>query len=233
MSLTLQYLSHSCVKLSDGSLTILIDPFLTGNSTAPCTWQQAAQGVTHIALTHGHGDHVGDTPAIAKENNISTIAIVELATWLGKQGIKTIETNFGGTITLGQGASVSLVPAWHTSAAADGTYLGEPAGLIIKLGGQTIYHAGDTTIFGDMALINEMYQPTIVLLPVGGTYTMDARTAALAAKKYFPNARHLIPLHYATFPVLAPNAEGFAEACTAHGLTAKVLKPAEILTISE
>lgn len=228
----LTYLSHSCIKLQGNGVCLLIDPFLSNNSTAPCTWEEASEGVTHILLTHGHGDHVGDTVAIAKKNNISVIAIVELAAWLEKQGApSTIQTNFGGTIQLGNGNSVTLVPAWHTSATNEGVYLGNPAGLIIEIDGHVIYHAGDTSIFGDMALINELYQPTIVLLPVGGVYTMDAETAAFAAKKYFSNAEKLIPIHYATFPVLSKTAEPFAVACTTHGLTATILTPGESIAL--
>ncbi len=223
----LTYLSHSCIKLTHNGYGLLIDPFLTHNPIAPCTWQEAAQGITHILLTHGHGDHVGDTPAIAAHNNIPVVAIVELAAWLRKQGVKdAMEANFGGTIKLGQGVSVTLVPAWHTSAADDGTYLGNPAGLIIEIGGQTIYHAGDTAIFGDMSLIAELYNPSVVLLPIGGTYTMDAKTAAFAAKKYFSGAQTIIPLHYATFPVLAQDATEFTSSVP----TAKALKPGESLT---
>lgn len=223
----LTYLSHSCIKLSHNGYTLLVDPFLTHNTTAPCTWEEAAAGTTHILLTHGHGDHVGDTVKIAGLNNIPVLAIVELAVWLGKQGVKdTIETNFGGTINLGQGASVTLVPAWHTSASNEGEYLGTPAGLVITLGDVTVYHAGDTSIFGDMALINELYNPDVVLLPVGGVYTMDAKTAAFAAKKYFAGAKTIIPLHYATFPVLAPDASEFTSLVP----TARALKPGESLT---
>jgi L-ascorbate metabolism protein UlaG (beta-lactamase superfamily) len=228
----LQYLGHSCIKLKAENVSLLIDPFLTGNATAPFGWEEAARGVTHILLTHGHADHVGDTIAIAKENNISAVAIVELAAWLGKQGLaNTIAANFGGTVKLGPNVSVTLVPAWHTSAADDGTYLGEAAGLIIKMGDHSIYHAGDTAIFGDMALINELYQPTVVLLPIGGNYTMDSRTAAIAAQKYFSSATTIIPLHYATFPVLEPTAANFVEECATRGLTATPLKPGEVLKL--
>lgn len=228
----LQYLGHSCIKLGDDHFSLIVDPFLTHSATAPCSWKEAARGVTHVLLTHGHGDHVGDTVNIAQENDIPVVAMVELAAWLSRQGVqKTIEANFGGTVTLGQGVSVTLVPAWHTSAADDGTYLGNPAGLVIHIGGHTVYHAGDTSIFGDMGLINELYKPDTILLPIGGTYTMDARTAAYAAHKYFPQAANIIPLHYATFPVLAPTADDFVSECRLMGLHAKIMNPGEILKL--
>lgn len=228
----LHYLGHSCIKLTGKTATLLIDPFLTNSSTAPCTWEEAATGTTHILLTHGHGDHVGDTVAIAQKHNIPAVAMVEVCTWLRKQGVaQTTEGNYGGTLTLGQGASVTFVPAWHTSSMPDGSSGGNPTGLVITLDGHTIYHAGDTAIFSDMALINELYAPDVVLLPVGGIYTMDAKTAAIAAQKYFPTAKHLIPLHYATFPVLAPSADEFVTECKARNLTATVLKSGDTLNL--
>lgn len=226
----LQFLSHSCIKLTHENTCILIDPFLTHNPIAPVSWEEAAKGVTHIVLTHGHGDHVGDTVAIAKANKIPVIAMVELARWLEKQGVENaVQVNFGTSEY--KNFSLSLVPAWHTSTAPDGTYLGNPAGLVIAMGGHTVYHAGDTGLFGDMGLINEYYQPDVVLLPIGGGYTMDAKTAAYAARKYFANASHIIPLHYATFPALAPNADEFVALCNAANLHPNALQPGETLSL--
>lgn len=224
----LQYLSHSCVKITAGKTCLLIDPFLTHNSKAPLTWQEAAHDVTHIALTHGHGDHVGDAVAISAQTGAPIIAMVELAAWLtNKHGVKkTEDLNLGGGVEIAEGVTVSLVPAWHSSASDDGTYLGNPAGLIIQTPTQTIYHAGDTCIFTDMALIEELYHPTIGLLPIGGRYTMDAKAAALAAKKFF-NFKTIIPIHYATFGALAQTADAFVAA--GQGLPIKPLKPGESL----
>lgn len=224
----IQYLGHSCVKITTSTHCLLVDPFLTGNPKAPCTWEEAAEGVTHILLTHGHADHVGDTVHIAKRNHIPVVAIVELANWLSAQGVEKVEDpNIGGTIDLGGNHSVTLVPAWHTSASNEGEYLGTPAGLIITTPRHTVYHAGDTAIFGDMALINELYHPSIGLLPIGGHYTMDAQTAAFAARKFF-KFKHIIPIHYGTFPALAPNADAFVAA--AQGLPCDPLHPGETET---
>ena len=228
----LQYLGHSAIRLEDGSFTLLVDPFLSGSHTAPMDWQQAAQGATHVLLTHGHSDHVGDTVAIARANRIPVLAIVELARWLEKRGVTdTIEANFGGTVELGHGVSATLVPAWHTSASDEGEYLGVPAGLVIHMGNSVVYHAGDTGIFGDMALIAELYKPDVVLLPIGGTYTMDAKTAAIAAEKYFKDAK-VVPVHYATFPVLAQDSDVFVAECERRGVTAVPLTPGEVLELA-
>lgn len=229
----LQYLGHSCVRVSDDSFCLLVDPFISHNPTAPMSLEKATESVTHLLLTHGHSDHVGDTVAITRVNNIPVLAIVELARWLNRKGVSdTIEANFGGKISLGHGVYVTLVPAWHTSASDEGEYLGEPAGLVIEIGGVTVYHAGDTAIFGDMGLIQELYKPDVVLLPMGGTYTMDAETAAIAAEKYFKHAK-IVPIHFATFPVLAQDTDVFVAACQARGVQAVPLKPGEELTLGD
>jgi L-ascorbate metabolism protein UlaG (beta-lactamase superfamily) len=225
----IQWLSHACVRIQTHSHNILIDPFLSGNPTAPLTWQEASEGITHILLTHGHSDHVGDTVAIAKKHNVPVVAMVELAAWLEKQGVqKTEQANFGGPIDLGGDHKVTLVPAWHSSASDEGRYFGNPAGLVIETPEHNVYHAGDTGVFGDMALIHEMYQPSIGFLPIGGRYTMDGKNAAFAARKFF-KFKHLFPIHYGTFSAIAPNADEFVAA--GKGLPIQVLKPGESVEI--
>lgn len=224
----LQWYAHACVRIVTSSHNLLIDPFFTGNPKAPCTWEDAAKGTTHILLTHGHSDHVGDTVAMARQLNVPVVAMVELAGWLQKQGVKTEEANFGGPIDLGQNHKVTLVPAWHSSASDEGQYFGNPAGLIIETPEHTVYHAGDTGVFGDMALINEMYSPSIGFLPIGGRYTMDGKNAAFAARKFF-RFKHLFPIHYGTFGAIAPDADAFVAA--GQGLPIRVLKTGEEIEI--
>lgn len=225
----LQWYSHSCVRLITSSHNLLIDPFFSGNPKAPCKWEDAAGGTTHILLTHGHSDHVGDTVALAAKINVPVVAMVELAYALSRQGVDKVEPiNFGAAFDLGGGHKVTLVPAWHSASNDKGEYMGTPAGLVIETPEHTVYHAGDTGVFGDMALINEMYSPSIGFLPIGGRFTMDAKNAVFAAKKFF-RFKHLFPLHYGTFGQLAPTADEFV--ALGKELPIKVLNPGEAIEV--
>ncbi|MCP5405754.1 MAG: metal-dependent hydrolase [Pseudomonadaceae bacterium] len=214
----LQYLGHSAFKVTSGKVVLLVDPFLSGSPTAKTTWQEAAKGVTHIALSHGHSDHVGDTLAVAEASGCTVVGMVELMGHLRAEmpELKTEEANLGGTVDLGGGVAVTLVPAFHsTGTGEDGlAYAGMPAGLVIHTPSSVIYHAGDTCLFGDMALIDELYQPDVGLLPIGGRYTMDAQAAALACEHFF-EFQTVVPMHYGTFPALARDAKAFEKACEA------------------
>ena len=168
-----------------------------------------------ILLTHGHDDHIGDTIRIAAETGAQIVANYEICAWLEGQGVEnTNPGNTGGKIPCGD-FSVTLTDARHSSSAIeDGkpVYLGPANGLVVESpGAPTLYHMGDTAIFGDMALIHELYEPKIGLVPVGGRFTMDGATAALACKRYF-DFDTVIPCHYGTFDVLAPDASEFLAA---------------------
>jgi L-ascorbate metabolism protein UlaG (beta-lactamase superfamily) len=157
-----------------------------------------------LLCTHGHGDHIGDAVEIAKQHNPVVVGIPELCRWLGKKGVKQLaEMNKGGTQTVGD-IKVTMVHADHSCGIQDGDqmiYGGEACGYVIEFSnGVKIYHAGDTNVFGDMAIIRELYAPDIAMLPIGDHYTMSPREAAYACKLLKPKT--VIPMHFGTFPVL-------------------------------
>jgi L-ascorbate metabolism protein UlaG (beta-lactamase superfamily) len=227
MTTSLQWLGHSGFKITTPTHTLLIDPFLTGNPQAPFGWEEAAEGCTHIILTHGHSDHVGDTPQIVGKTGAVVVGMVELMQWLqAEYGLQNTEmANLGGSVDLGHNVRVKLVPAWHSTGAGDlARYTGTACGVVIETPGGTIYHAGDTCLFSDMQLIDVLDKPDVALLPIGGRFTMDAEAAAYAAREFL-NCAAYIPIHYGTFPLLAPDASGFESA--ADGLPVIPLKPGQ------
>ena len=198
-----RFLGHACFELSDGDTTLLIDPFLTGNPKAAISAEDAA--ATAILLTHGHGDHIGDTVAIAKRTGAPVVAIVELAGELAGEGVDVRDPNLGGTVKFDWG-SVKLVPAWHTSTTPKGT-VNTPAGLVIHFGETVVYHLGDTCVFSDMALVGKRTPIDVALMCIGGHYTMDRVDAVDAAE--LVGAKTVIPCHYNTFPQIETDAEAF------------------------
>jgi L-ascorbate metabolism protein UlaG (beta-lactamase superfamily) len=205
------WLGHSGFRIETGGKVLLIDPFLTGNSKFQGSADYATEGCTHIILTHGHDDHVGDTVEIAKRTGAQVIAVFELAMYLNGKGVEKVNPgNPGGTITE-SGFDVTFTKAFHSSSTiVDGVpiYLGNPCGIILRAEGKTIYHMGDTEIFGDMALVQEMFQPEVGCVPIGDRFTMGAKQAAMACKKYF-KFKTIIPIHYGTFPIIDPDASKF------------------------
>jgi len=210
----IQWLGHAAFKLVGQDATVLIDPFLSGNPKFEGDIDEVTADVTHVLLTHGHNDHFGDTIEICQKTGATLIAMIELTDYveMNHEGISVVPTNMGGTIRQ-DGFSVTSVQAFHSSSynTPDGQaiYGGMPTGLIVDMDGQKVYHMGDTTIFSDMGLINELYRPDIGIVPIGDHFTMGPDIAALAVNRYF-DFKTVIPCHYMTFDLLAQSASGFA-----------------------
>lgn len=226
---------HSCFRIEfpadtpSGHVAILIDPFLTGNPAATVTVAEAAVGLDHIIASHGHDDHVADLLDLAKASGALVTAPWEITHWAAANGVAKVNPmNAGGTVDLGA-FKVTLTPAVHSSSRglADGSlaYMGNPCGVVIEAKGQpTLYYAGDTDMFSDMALIDEFHAPKIGILPIGDRFTMGGRKAAMAAKRFF-HFTHVVPSHYRTFELLDQTPEAFAAGLEGSGITLLAPKP--------
>jgi L-ascorbate metabolism protein UlaG (beta-lactamase superfamily) len=227
----IKFHGQSCFELSDGEKTVLTDPFLKPNNpVAVATAEEVKADV--IAVSHGHIDHIADAIPVSKATGAHVVAMFEVANWLNANGAEQVsDPNLGGTVPFDWGW-IKLVPAWHTNAIAgeNGVVVGTCAGLVINIGGLTVYHAGDTCLFGDMKLIAERNPPDVFLLPIGGHYTMDRHDAVVATE--LVGAATVIPMHYDTFPPIETDAEAFkadVEAKTASKVV--VLRPGESHTV--
>ncbi|MCW2971758.1 MAG: beta-lactamase domain protein [Thermoleophilia bacterium] len=226
---TLTWVSHGTFLVETGSgMRILVDGFVENSPTTPDSLKGAGLGdLDHIFVTHGHVDHVADVAAHQQRTGATVYAIVELAGWFGNNGIaseKLVGFNKGGSIDLGD-VCVTMVDAKHSSSTPDGAYAGDPAGFVFEFAdGYTIYFSGDTTVFSDMAIIGELYEPDLAVLSIGDFYTMGPREAAKAVE--LVGARHVIGGHWGTFPGLTGTPTKLAELL---GSTAKVheLAPGE------
>jgi L-ascorbate metabolism protein UlaG (beta-lactamase superfamily) len=228
MAADVRWLGHSAFHLSGGGADVLIDPFLTGNPKAAATAEEVPADV--ILLTHGHGDHLGDTVGIAKRTGATVVAIVELAAEIAGNGVADVrDPNYGGTVTFDWGW-VKLVPAWHTAVSPSGT-AHAPAGLLVHYGGHLIYHLGDTALFSDLKLIaGRGDRVELALVPIGGHYTMDRYDAVTAVELI--NPFQTIPIHYGTFPPVETDAQAFKQDVQNAGFSeVLVLEPGDTHTL--
>jgi L-ascorbate metabolism protein UlaG (beta-lactamase superfamily) len=202
MAGSLTWLGHASFRLdSPGGKRIYVDPWLSG-PTVPEN-EKEPERADVVAVTHGHGDHCGDAVGLHKRFGSTVVGMVELVGWLTKQGVaedKGIGFNKGGSVTV-DGVRFTLVNAYHSSSAPDGTYAGEATGFVVTLeDGTAVYFAGDTCVFGDMRLIGELYEPDVAVLPIGDHYTMGPKEAAKALELL--GSKRCVPCHWGTFPLL-------------------------------
>ena len=231
---SLTWLGHNTFKLvTRGGRVVLLDPWIEGNPACPKE-HKTFDKLDVMTISHGHGDHMGDAVTLAKKLKPVVICNYEIHVFLQKKGVAgTSPMNKGGTQEA-QGLRFTMVHAIHSSGIEDGgqmIYGGEPCGFVITLeDGTRIYHAGDTAVFSDMALIGEIYQPEVALLPIGDLYTMSPREAAVAARLLKPKV--IVPAHYGTFPALTGTPDALREELKKQGVDAEVvaLRPGESLT---
>ena len=196
----IHYLGHSAFEIITKGKKILIDPFLV------CVPNYKQENIYDIFVTHGHGDHLGSAIEISSKTGAPVTAVFELANYCAKKGAKIIDMGLGSWREYVWGRAI-LVPAFHSSTTPDGNYAGCPCGVILEIEGRTIYHAGDTCLNSEMKMIGEIYQPDIVMLPIGGKYTMDIEHAAIASE--WLQATIVIPMHYNTFDAIRVDTEEF------------------------
>ena len=196
------WFGHAAFKIELAGTTVLVDPFLDKNPSAPVKASDIVE-VDAVFVTHDHGDHLGDAFSICRNTKATFVATVELADYAEQSGVANVAgLNIGGSFVVKK-VRFSVVQALHTASK------GAPTGVVVEGGGKSVYHAGDTGLFGDMRLIGELYKPDLVLLPIGGYYTMGAREAAEAVKML--GSKVVVPMHYKTFDVLAKSAAEFVK----------------------
>ncbi len=224
MPFKVTWLGHAAFSLAIDGVNVLVDPFLEGNPKASVTVDDVE--ADYIVVTHGHSDHVGDTVAIAKRTGATALSNVEIANWLGKQGVENTQgLNTGGRGVFDFG-TLELTIAFHSSSLPDGSYGGMPNGIVItSKEGKSFYFAGDTSLFGDMSLIGSK-SLDLAALPIGGWFTMGPEDGLKAVELLRPKA--VLPLHYDTFPVIEVDAAAWAETVREQtGIKVMMLQPGE------
>ena len=216
------FYGHACVAIESDNYKIIIDPFLTGNPLAAIKAEDIE--VSHVLITHGHGDHVGDSIAIAKRNNATIIANFELANLCAKEGVEIHPMHVGGGFDFDFGR-VKLTIAHHGGGYGEDAsiYTGPPVGFLVTMDDKTLYHPGDTGLFYDMKLIGEMHKIDLAFLPIGDNFTMGIDDAVKAVE--FIKPKKVVPIHYDTFPIIEKKPEEFAAKVS--GAEVVILKPGE------
>lgn len=228
MPTTLTWLGHATFRIdAEDGRRIYIDPWLNGNPKCPEN-ELDPERADVIAITHAHGDHLGDTVEIAKKHGSTVVAAVELADWLQiKHELKNVrDPNKGGTVDV-DGVTFTMTHAQHSSSNNQLEYMGEPCGIVVGVDGKRVYFAGDTNAFGDMQLIARLYDPEVAVLPIGGHYTMDPKEAALALELL--GVKRCVPCHFGTFPLLKGTPDELAK--LAPGVTIERVEPGESITL--
>jgi L-ascorbate metabolism protein UlaG (beta-lactamase superfamily) len=224
------FLGHSCCSFEDGGRVLLIDPFLTGNPQAAARPEQLRP--TAILVSHAHSDHLGDAIDIARRTGATIVSNFEIATWCQNAGVTVHPMHMGGSHTFDWGW-VKLTLAFHGSTLIDENgfhTLGNPVGFLVRLGERTIYHAGDTALFGDMELIGRRHPIDLALLPIGDNFTMGPDDALEAVRLLRP--RRVVPMHYNTFAVIVQDPQAFARRVAAETeAECTVLAPGESLDL--
>jgi L-ascorbate metabolism protein UlaG (beta-lactamase superfamily) len=223
----IRFIGHATFELVSGDHRVLVDPFLAPNN--PTTDVTASDvSPTDVLLTHSHADHAADAVEVAKSSGASCVAVIEIGNWLEDNGVEdVVKPNLGGTVERDWGW-VRFVPALHSNSTPDGTTVGIAAGLVINMGGVTVYHLGDTCLFSDLGLVSERDDLNVALIPIGGHFTMDQEDAVTAAELL--DADVVIPMHYENFPPVKADVERYKADVEASSRTSSevvILKPGE------
>ncbi len=222
MAVTIEFLGHSGFLISVGQHALAIDPFLEGNPVAVKKPLNVA--CTAVALTHGHADHMGDSIMIAEASGATVYAAYEICEYIQSQGHEKCEAgNPGGKIETPFGW-IAFTQAFHSSS-FDGRYMGMPCGIVANIGGVTLYHLGDTALFGDLKLLGEIYKPDVAMIPVGDRFTMGPELGKIAAEMVRPKLA--IPIHYGTWPMLVSDISAFKP----EGVEVRAMKPGETIEV--
>ncbi len=225
----MQYLGHSVVLIETMGKRIIIDPFISDNPQCPISLEELPK-IDYIAVTHGHGDHIGNTVEISKRDDAAVISNYEICSYLQSKGVKTHPMHIGGAFTFDFGR-VKLTPAFHGSSIAEGDkiiYAGMPAGVLIESDGKKIYHAGDTGLTVEMQLLKDE-NVDVAFLPIGGNFVMDEKDAVKAASFILP--KRVVPIHYNTWDIIKADVSYFKKEVEKLGVECIVMKPGETLEV--